>query len=270
MEHKTLPIDGLLIHYTVEGHGPDVVFVHGWSASRRMWGAVTAELAKHYRCWSLDLPGCGDSDKPVDLWYTIPNFTTMLRGFMLAHGLERARLVGHSMGGMISLNLAARHPELIQQLVAINPVVTGNTHLKRLAHPGTRRKVLQWLLQISPHVLEPLLSTGSALRVNGVHHIRRRTEDFFKVPPGALWSSGRAIVTYDLTLHLPRIAAPTLVLTCRDDQSTPAAMGEAIAAAIPGAKHVQWTLAHIPFVEAPDRYVELLGAFLEDGGAGRG
>jgi hypothetical protein len=46
-------------------------------------------------------------------------------------------------------------------------------------------------------------------------------------------------------------------------------MGEAIAAAIPGAKHVQWTLAHIPFVEAPERYVELLEEFLGAGGAGK-
>lgn len=261
MEHKTLPIDGLLIHYTVEGHGPDVVFVHGWSSSRRMWGAVTAELAKHYRCWSLDLPGCGDSDKPADLWYTIPNFTTMLRGFMLAHGLERARLVGHSMGGMISLNLAARHPELIQQLVTINPVVTGNTHLKRLAHPGTRRKVLQWLLSISPRVLEPLLSTGSALRVNGVHHIRRRTEDFFKVPPGALWSSGRAIVTYDLTLHLPRIAAPTLVIVGDRDLNVPMTEGRLAVRQIPGARLHTMRAGHMATDDRPGEVVQQLRGF---------
>src|SRR5690606_39634685 len=79
-----------------------------------------------------------------------------------------------------------------------------------------------------------------------------------------------ALRDMDLRPLLARIAAPTLVVTCRDDQSTPAAMGEAIAAAIPGAKHVQWTLAHIPFVEAPQAYVELLAGFLDAGGSAPG
>src|SRR5262245_49370027 len=106
MESNTLPVDGLLIHYNVIGNGPDAVFVHGWGASRRMWSHAASALAEHYRCWSLDLPGCGDSDRPVDHWYSIPNFTALLRGFMEGHGLRQVRLVGHSMGGMITLNLA--------------------------------------------------------------------------------------------------------------------------------------------------------------------
>jgi pimeloyl-ACP methyl ester carboxylesterase len=255
-------VDGLLIHYSVVGQGPDVVFVHGWGASRRMWHQVTDGLADRFRCWSLDLPGCGDSDKPVDHWYTIPNFTALLRGFMLGHGLRRVRLVGDSMGGMISLNLAARHPELIERLVAINPVVTGNTHLKRLARPGTRRKVLQWLLQISPHVLEPLLTTGSALRVNGVHHIRRRTEDFFKVPPSALLSSGRAIVAYDLTPQLPRIDAPTLVIVGDWDLNVPTTEGRLAVRQIKDARLHRMRAGHMATDDRPGEVVQQLQGFL--------
>ena len=261
MEPKTLPVDGLLVHYQVVGQGPDVVFVHGWGASRRMWWQMTDALAEHYRCWSLDLPGCGNSDKPVDHWYSIPNFTALLRGFMVGHGLRRVRLVGHSMGGMISLNLAARHPELIERLVAINPVVTGNTHLKRLAHPGTRRKVLQWLLQVSPRVLEPLLTTGSALRVNGVHHIRRRTEDFFKVPPSALLSSGKAILAYDLTPQLPRIDAPTLVIVGDRDLNVPATEGRLAVRQIRGARLHVMRAGHMATDDRPAEVVHQLRGF---------
>ena len=257
----TLPVDGLLIHYTVEGNGPDVVFVHGWGASRRMWDHVTPAMKEHFRCWSLDLPGCGDSDKPVDHWYSIPNFTALVRGFMVGHGLKQVRLVGHSMGGMISLNLAARHPELVRQLVAINPVVTGNSHLRRLAHPGTRRKVLQWLLSISPRVLEPLLTTGSALRVHGVHHIRRRTEDFFKITPGALLSSGRAILAYDLTPQLQRITAPTLVIVGDRDLNVPITEGRLAGRQIEGARLHVMRAGHMATDDRPAEIVHQLQGF---------
>jgi len=262
MDQNTLPVDGLLIHYTVTGQGPDVLFVHGWAASRRMWSQVTAELAPHFRCWSLDLPGCGDSDRPEDLWYSIPNLTALVRGFMAGQGLRQVRLVGHSMGGMISLNLAARHPELIERLVAINPVVTGNSHLRRLAQPGARRRLLQWLLGVSPRVLAPLLSTGESLRVNGVHHIRRRTEDFFKVSPSALLSSGRAIVAYDLTPQLPRIAAPTLVIVGDRDLNVPISEGRLAARQIEGARLHVMRAGHMATDDRPTEIVTQLQGFL--------
>ncbi len=262
MDQKTLPVDGLLIHYTVEGQGPDVVLVHGWASSRRMWSQVSATLAEHYRCWSLDLPGCGDSDRPADLWYTIPNLTALVRGFMAGQGLERVRLVGHSMGGMISLNLAARHPEMIERLVAINPVVTGNSHLKRLAKPGARQRVVQWVLGISPRVMAPLLSTGESLRLNGLHHIRRRTEDFFKVSPGALLSSGRAIVAYDLSTQLQRILAPTLVIVGDRDLNVPMSEGRLAARQIRGARLHVMRAGHMATDDRPGDIVQQLQGFL--------
>ncbi len=262
MEPLTQPVDGLLIHYSVEGQGPDVVFVHGWAASRRMWGQVTSQLAAHYRCWSLDLPGCGDSDTPTDHWFSIPNLTATVRGFMNAHHLRRVRLVGHSMGGMISLNLAARHPELIERLVAINPVVTGNSHLRRLAETGARRRLLGWLLRISPRVLTPLLSTGASLRVQGVHHIRRRTEDFFKVSPGALLSSGRAIVAYDLSPLLMRITAPTLVIVGDRDLNVPTSEGKLAVRQIKDARLHVVRAGHMVTDDRPGDVVQQLLGFL--------
>ena len=91
MESNSLPVDGLLIHYDVAGHGPDVVFVHGWGSSRRMWNQVMAALSGKFRCWSIDLPGCGDSDRPVDHWYSIPNLTALVRGFLEGQGVGPVR-----------------------------------------------------------------------------------------------------------------------------------------------------------------------------------
>lgn len=261
MDQKTLPVDGLLVHYTVEGNGPDIVFVHGWAASRRMWTQVTAQMAAHFRCWSIDLPGCGESDRPVDQWYSIPNLTNLVRGFIIGHGLDRPRLVGHSMGGMISLNTAARYPDLLERLAVINPVVTGNAHLRRLANPLGRQGLIEWLGRITPRVLAPLLSTGDTLRVQGVQHIRRRTEDFFRISPGALLSSGRAVINYDLTQHLHRISTPTLVILGDRDRNVPMTEGKLAARQIGGARLHVLRAGHVATDDRPAEIVQLLQGF---------
>jgi pimeloyl-ACP methyl ester carboxylesterase len=261
MEQGTLPVDGLLIHYSVEGAGPDVVFVHGWAASRRMWRQVSAQLSGRYRCWSIDLPGCGDSDRPVDLWYSIPNLTNLVQGFIEGLGLNRPRLVGHSMGGMISLNVAARYPDLPERVAVINPVVTGNAHLRRLAHPLGRQGLIEWLGRITPRVLAPLLSTGDTLRVQGVQHIRRRTEDFFKISPGALLSLGRAVISYDLSLHLHRITAPTLVILGDRDFNVPMSEGKLAARQISGARLHIMRAGHVATDDRPADIAQQLQGF---------
>src|SRR5689334_2350442 len=198
MDHKTLTVNGLRLHYTVAGAGPDIVFVHGWASSRRMWTAFLPDLTRDFRCWVLDLPGFGDSEKPDPNWYSIPNFTATVLAFMHQHHLEKVHLVGHSMGGMIVLNLAAKHPEVVERVVAINPVVSGRVNLKPLDRPHFSERALSWMLRASPTLLVPLLSHPLGLRVSGLNYIRRRSEDFNKATPDSLLQSGRAIFAYDV------------------------------------------------------------------------
>src|SRR5260221_974861 len=130
MGYQTTLVNGWRIHYDVQGAGPDIVFVHGWASSSKMWAGLVPPLAADYRCWSLDLPGFGDSDKPAPLWYSIPNYTALILAFARQQGLGPLRVVGHSMGGLITLDLGARHPEQSARLVAINPVITGRPRLR--------------------------------------------------------------------------------------------------------------------------------------------
>src|SRR5690606_36788273 len=120
------------------------LIVHGWASSSRMWTHLIAQLAPCVRCCSLELPGCADSDKPEEAWYSIPNFTRLLHEFIHMHGLAHARVVSHSMGGMIVLNLAASHPDVVEPLVAINPVVTGSANLRPLARSRRTARLLDW------------------------------------------------------------------------------------------------------------------------------
>ncbi|MCC7361122.1 MAG: alpha/beta hydrolase [Anaerolineales bacterium] len=262
MEHRTLLVNGLRLHYTVAGAGPDIVFVHGWASSRRMWTSLLPDLSRRYRCWTLDLPGFGDSEKPAQGWYSIPNFTATLLEFMRQLGLERPRLVGHSMGGMIALNLAARHPETIARLVAINPVVTGRASLKPLARPDYSRRVLSWVLRLSPALLQPLLIHPLGHRVSGLTYFRRRNEDFVKATPDSLLSAGRAIVDYDVAPLLERVSVPALVIVGTLDPTVPPAEGRLAAARISGSRLHLMRAGHLLTDDRPVETLRVLQEFL--------
>lgn len=259
---STLTVNDLRLHYHVEGTGPDVLFVHGWSASRRMWAHLSQPLAERYRCWSLDLPGCGDSDKPGRDWYSIPNFTASVRAFIAEHGLLAPRVVGHSMGGMIVLDLAARYPEVVERLVVINPVVTGRVRMRPLARPNSATRVIDWVLRRSPAVVEPLLGSPLGQRFGHLRAIRRRSEDFFKGTPDSLVGSGRAVVGYDVTPLLPRITAPALVIVSTYDLQVPSSEGRLAARHIPDARLHEMRTGHQASDDRPAELLNHLVGFL--------
>jgi pimeloyl-ACP methyl ester carboxylesterase len=262
MDHGALTVGGLRLHYTVAGSGPDVVFIHGWASSRRMWTGFLPQLARQFRCWTLDLPGFGDSEKPAAGWYSIPNFTSAVQGFMGRHGLQARGLVGHSMGGMIALNLAAQHPQAIERLIAINPVVTGHAYLRPLARPNHTQRVLSWVLRVSPGVMQPILSHPLGHRVGGLSYIRRRTEDFAKGTAESLLSSGRAVVAYDVSQLLDRIVAPTLIIVGDKDVNVPTSEGRLAAARIAGARLHKMPTGHLPTDDRPAEMLRVLQEFI--------
>lgn len=262
MDHRTLTVNGLRVHCTVAGAGPEVVFVHGWASSRRMWAGFLPELARRFRCWTMDLPGFGDSEKPPPSWYSIPNFTATILAFVQQSGVGPVRLIGHSMGGMIALNLAARYPGEVSHLVAINPVVTGRANLRPLARPDYSKRLLDWVLRFSPLVTQPLLSHPLGHRLGGLSFVRRRTEDFAKGTAESLLSSGRAIVGYDVSPLLGRIAAQTLVIIGDKDANVPPSEGRLAAARIPAARLQLIHAGHLPTDDRPAEVLQTLQEFM--------
>jgi pimeloyl-ACP methyl ester carboxylesterase len=113
--------DGLDLFYVRAGGGePPIVFVHGWCCDHTFFEPQFEHLKASHAVLSLDLRGCGRSGR-TDGGYGIPSLADDVAWLAAALGLTRPILVGHSLGGMIGIDLAARHPSVPRAVVAVDP-----------------------------------------------------------------------------------------------------------------------------------------------------
>lgn len=113
--------DGVKLHFTVSGAGRQtLLFVHGLGSNHKAWDKLSAQLGRHFRCISIDLPGYGQSSSG-DYPYSIPFFASKINEFVRTQGYQEVILAGHSMGGQSSIAAVLEAPSLYQKLVLIAP-----------------------------------------------------------------------------------------------------------------------------------------------------
>lgn len=112
-------IDGVDTFVVDKGKGQVVLLIHGLLASVYTWRKVIDSLAERFRVIAIDLKGCGFSEKPKER-YSIDIFSKQIIKFMELYHIDKASLVGNSLGGEIALNAAIKFPEKITKLVLIN------------------------------------------------------------------------------------------------------------------------------------------------------
>ncbi len=120
-EGRLLDIDGVRLHVVERGQGPAVVLIHGNAVTHRDFVAsgLVDRLAPAHRVVLFDRPGFGHSSRPRDRLWTPTAQATLLREALRQLGVERAVVVGHSLGAMVALALALDHPEVVDGLVLL-------------------------------------------------------------------------------------------------------------------------------------------------------
>jgi pimeloyl-ACP methyl ester carboxylesterase len=118
---KTLLIDGIKIHFVEAGEGRPLLFLHGLGGSWEDWAANLKSFAPSHRAMAIDFPGFGDSDKP-ELDYSIEWLTGIVEKFLEGRKLDRVTVVGHSMGGLVALNLAFQSRSRVEKLIVADVV----------------------------------------------------------------------------------------------------------------------------------------------------
>ena len=228
------------VSYEVAGEGGEpVVLVHGLSGSTRWWARNVSALAEHYRVYLVNLPGFGAAR-----WrqrFVLSEAASWLLAWMEALGLEKVHLVGHSMGGYLSLKLATRRPGLVRKLVLVDPAGMPSGR-SMLGHLG------------------PLLL---AARYGSPNFLPVLARDALYAGPLTLLRATRDLLAEDVSGDLAEVGMPTLLVWGERDPLIPPSVGDLMRAGIPGSRLLVIEGAgHNPMFDRPEAFNAALLAFL--------
>lgn len=120
--YEVCNINGYNIAYHKEGTGEPLIMVHGITTYSFIWRKVIPLLKDKYQIYAIDLLGCGDSDKPLDVDYSIKNQASFIVEFIKKMNLKKVHLVTHDIGGGVAQIVTANNPELLYDVTLINTV----------------------------------------------------------------------------------------------------------------------------------------------------
>lgn len=134
---SSITTDQGILHYEVYGRGKPVILLHGWLGSWGLWQETMTFLGQYYRTYALDFWGFGESGAKLDT-YQVPDFVGLVDQFMEKMGIIQAPLVGHSMGGTVSLLYAIKYPERVSRVTVVGSPIVGSSLAFALKLAGMR------------------------------------------------------------------------------------------------------------------------------------
>lgn len=253
-EGKVRVRDGEMF-YRQQGNGEPLILIHSMGLSSDLWTPVMGPLSEKFSVYAVDLIGHGDSDKP-DLNYEVIDHARCITEFMDAVGIQKARVVGSSIGAMISIDLSVYYPErLIKQVLAACPVFTSRW--KSLED-------LMWLAHRYDPEGNPIPQKVEQMQFIYANPTREITDwtNRLKAKAGKWCKKDQiAISLWETSERLHRVACPTLVLFGTKD-----ALIANEKALLDGIRNVESVriegVSHFPQKEAPGAFVEAVLKFL--------
>jgi pimeloyl-ACP methyl ester carboxylesterase len=270
-------IHGYRRAFRIAGRGPTLVLIHGVGDNSTTWQPVHSSLARNFTVIAPDLLGHGESDKPrAD--YSVAAYANGMRDLLSVLGIDRATVVGHSLGGGVAMQFAYQFPHLVERLVLVGSGgVTRdvNVALRIASLPGGAEALA--LLRL-PLVLPALQSAGRLLgTVIGSTGMGRDIPTMLRIladlpeptASSAFTRTLRAVVDWrgQVVTMLDRCylteSVPVQLIWGADDYVVPVSHAMMAHAAMPGSRlEIFGNSGHFPFHDDPTRFVALLTSFI--------
>ncbi|MEW5939787.1 MAG: alpha/beta hydrolase [Chloroflexota bacterium] len=251
--------NGINLYYEIHGEGQPLLFIHGLGSSARDWELQVGEFAKSYRVVTFDLRGHGQSDKPAGP-YSMAMFAADTAGLLKGLGVDRAHVVGISLGGGVAFQLALDAPQMVRTLTVVNstPELIVRTFKERMM--VWQRIAIVKLLGMRK--MGEVLSKRLFVKPEQEEIRRTFVEHWAENDQRAYLEAMRALVGWSVAARIGSIACPTLVVAADQDYS-PLSIKEEYAKKIPGARlAVIPDSRHATPVERPEQFNLTLQKFL--------
>jgi pimeloyl-ACP methyl ester carboxylesterase len=257
VENRTATVFGLRMHYLEAGHGEPLVLLHGLGGTADSLRPMVLDLARGFWVFAPDQIGFGGSDKPL-IDYNLGTLQDFLDRFLTEVGVDRATLVGHSMGARVASLYALRHPERVARLVLISGA----------GYPPEIDDAMQRTLAFS--TLDGARRMLQASFYDDATHVSDRAAEKLltdRLRSGSAWAIERIAASYrsdaGFADDLSPIKAPTLIAWGRDDEIAPVSHALRAHRQIKGSTLMLFDhCGHLPMVEAGPALERALASFL--------
>ncbi|HLY50491.1 MAG TPA: alpha/beta fold hydrolase [Solirubrobacteraceae bacterium] len=263
----TTAANGVELFFEQEGRGDDVLFISGLADEGACWVDQVAGLKDRYRLTTFDNRGVGRSSTP-DGPFQISDFAADTAALMDALELERAHVVGSSMGGAIAQELALAYPERVRSLVLNGTWCRGDRFLHEIFRnwmwsAEQADSIRDFLVTVNLWCFSPRIWNEGIMD----EWIAAAEASPYAQSVDAFVRSSQALIEHDSADRIDAISVPTLVTVGELDLVLPERFSQAIVDRIPGARLVVIPAAgHQPFQEAPEDYNRLVDEFWQSFG----
>jgi pimeloyl-ACP methyl ester carboxylesterase len=258
---SSITTDQGIVHYEVYGRGRPVILLHGYLGSWGLWQETMAKLGRYYRTYALDFWGFGESDTKRDT-YVVSDFVSMVDQFMEQLGIAQAPLVGHSMGGTVSLSVAIKYPHRTHKVVVIGSPIVGSS-LSILLKLFGRRPIgfvvyhNLWAFKLFYRLLAPFYSKDPRWSKMMDRDVSRTTLEAFFLSIGSLRCT-------DLRPLLGQITVPVMGMYGDKDIVVHPQQWKPLKAGVAHARIERFPQAgHFIMLDDPPRFMETLQNFLD-------
>ena len=265
---KDATVLGFKLHYLEAGRGAPVVLLHGLGGDGSRWAPNIDPLAKDFHVFALDQIGFGQSDKPLANYHT-GMLAEFLVGFLTEVGVQKASLVGNSMGAGVALYAAAKYPQVVDRIVladgggfrsAASGAPSAPTpealHRRQIQNSVTReetREFFRILFHDKSLVTDRMVDDQLQMRLRSAFTITKIQESGEKGLGGLTEAEVRAV------------KAPTLIVWGKYDELANPAGADRLEKTIPGSKKVIIdNCGHMPQLEKADEFNRLVREFLTE------
>jgi 3-oxoadipate enol-lactonase len=262
VESGYVQVDGGRLFYEAAGQGPVIIMIHDGLLHRETWNAQFAAFARHYRVIRWDRRGYGRSSTPTTPFSQLDDLYAVIKALKV----ERTALLGCSAGGLLAIHFALDHPQMVTALVLVGPIVTGLGFSDHFTSRGNRaiprsdatvdQRIEYWTSK-DPWIMSSesiaAKQTMRALLTANRQNLEGTGQQL------ARWPDQPALG------RLSQIKVPTLLVVGESDIPDVHTHVGAIQAGIAGSKRVVLNHSgHLPHVEVPEAFNEVVLGFLKD------
>lgn len=266
---RDIKVNGRRVHYVELGSGPAVVLIHGQGGCWQWWLRTIPALAAEARVIAIDLAGFGDSE-PIAGRDVINQQVATILGVLDYLQLPSAVIVGHSMGGLVSLELARQAAHRMRALVIVDSAADaiGSVRLRVIVVALRLFNIVFSAQSGRPAFVarRPRLRAGVLFAAMKYPAAMSKSRAFQLLPrmaaPGFM-NTLLAAAGLAETAGSPRVSCPTLIVWGDSDRILPLHIGQALADQVPGAElAVLRNVGHSPMLEVPGVFNDLLAEFI--------